>query len=137
MGPVGDSHWGMIEHRGASHGSGAKDGQQRWGRVEGTGRGPEIQWRRVPGVELLGAAPGTDPQERLFLVQRPDRQAVQLSELLYLIVAAASSGCTTEELTAEIGRISGRSLSTVALIHLIDKDLLPLGLIESTSSRGW
>jgi putative peptide zinc metalloprotease protein len=69
--------------------------------------------------------------ERQFLVQRRDGQAIQLSELLYLIVAAAGDGRSTEELTADVGRISGRKLSVVALIHLIDQELVPLGLIEN------
>ncbi|MDQ6754426.1 MAG: hypothetical protein M3017_13745 [Actinomycetota bacterium] len=63
-------------------------------------------------------------------MRRPDGRAVQLSELLYLIVGAAGYERTTEALSLEVSRICGRKLTTVGLIHLIDRELRPLGLIE-------
>ncbi len=130
LSPVEDSNPQMIHTGGASDDTGATDGEGTVWQTK-VPRGREILWRRAPGVELRGKVPGLGPVERQFLVQRRDGQAIQLSELLYLIVAAAGDGRSTEELAADVGRISGRKLSVVALIHLIDQELVPLGLIEN------
>jgi hypothetical protein len=133
LSPVEGPNPQKIRMGDGSDGQGGKDGEDKTGQSE-VPRGREILWRRAPGVELLGAAPGIDPAQRLFLVRRRDGQAVQLSELLYLIVAVAGRGRSTEDLAVEVGRISGRKLSVVALIHLIDRELVPLGLVEECRS---
>lgn len=127
--PMGDSAWGTANAGGAP-GDMASRKDSPWSHDGGPKPGREIRWRRVPGVVLLGTVPGSDPAQRLFLVRRPDGRAVQLSELLYLIVGAAGCERTTEALSLEVSRICGRKLTTVGLIHLIDRELRPLGLIE-------
>ncbi len=129
MTPMGDSALGTAD-AGGTPGDLASRKDSPWGHDGGAKPGREIRWRRMQGVVLLGAVPGSDPAQRLFLVRRPDGRAVQLSELLYLIVGAAGHERTTEALSLEVSRICGRKVTTVGLIHLIDRELRPLGLIE-------
>ena len=49
-------------------------------------------WRRAPGVTLLGAVSGSGLVQPTCLVERPDGQVVQLSELLNLVLDAAGTG---------------------------------------------
>jgi putative peptide zinc metalloprotease protein len=46
----------------------------------------------VPGLELLGEYQGSGFAEPRYLVRRCDGQVIQLSRLLYLVVAAVADG---------------------------------------------
>lgn len=93
----------------------------------------EAQWRRVPGLQLLGAVADSGLIRRTYLVQRPDGQVVQLSELLHAVLAAAETGLPPSELAHRVSQAYGKELPVEGLNQLIDTKLAPLGLIEDMS----
>lgn len=94
----------------------------------------ESEWRRVPGLQLLGPVSDSGLVKRTYLVQRADGQVVQLSELLHAVLAAAGTGQPPSELAHRVSQAFGKELSVEGLNHLIDTKLAPLGLIEDTSA---
>ena len=93
----------------------------------------ESEWRRVPGLQLLGPVVDSGLVKRTYLVQRPDGQVVQLSELLHAVLAAAGTGQSSSELARRVSEAFGKELSVDGLNHLIETKLGPLGLIEDDS----
>jgi putative peptide zinc metalloprotease protein len=95
----------------------------------------EAEWRRAPGLQLLGAVEDSGLVKRTYLVQRPDGQVVQLSELLHAVLAAAAeTGIPPSELAHRVSQAYGKELSVEGLNHLIDTKLAPLGLIEDMAA---
>jgi putative peptide zinc metalloprotease protein len=92
------------------------------------------EWRRVPGLQLLGPVADSGLVKPTYLVQRPDGQVVQLSELLNVVLATAGTGKPPEELARRVSDTFGKELSVEGLKHLIDTKLAPLGLIEDASA---
>lgn len=93
----------------------------------------ESEWRRVPGLQLLGPVADSGLVKRTYLVQRPDGQVVQLSELLHAVLAAAGTGQPPTELARRVSEAFGKELSVDGLNHVIETKLGPLGLIEDTA----
>ncbi len=92
-----------------------------------------VQWRLVPGVELLGAVTGSGLVQKTFLVQRPDGQVIQLSTLLNLILKMAATEPTTDVLAHKVSDRYGKELDPAGLTQLIEQKLRPLGLIEDAT----
>jgi putative peptide zinc metalloprotease protein len=90
-------------------------------------------WRRAPGVRSLGLVSGSGLLQPTFLVQRPDEQVVQLSELLNLVVEKAGTGRSAVDLARSVSAAYGKELSVEGLRQLIDTKLAPLGLIEDAT----
>jgi putative peptide zinc metalloprotease protein len=90
-------------------------------------------WRRAPGVTLLGAVSGSGLVQPTCLVERPDGQVVQLSELLNLVLDAAGTGRSPTLIALEVSRAYGRELTVDGLQYVIESKLAPLGLIEDAA----
>lgn len=90
-------------------------------------------WRNVPGLRLLGPVTDSGLVKTTYLVQRPDGQVVQLSDLLYQVLAAAGSGLEPQELARRVSDAIRKEVSTDDLDYLIATKLAPLGLIEDMS----
>ncbi|MDQ6740741.1 MAG: hypothetical protein M3021_10380 [Actinomycetota bacterium] len=92
-----------------------------------------VQWRLVPGVELLGPVTGSGLTQKTFLVQRPDGQVIQLSALLNLILKTAATEPTTDVLAHDVSGLYGKELDPPGLTQLIEQKLRPLGLLEDAT----
>lgn len=90
--------------------------------------------RRVParagGVQLLGQSEGSGYREAPSLVRRADGQTLQLTRLLYLVLEAADGNRTVEEIAEHASAGSGRLVSPDNVRTLMDKQLLPMGLLR-------
>ena len=98
-------------------------------------RDVEPGWRRTAGVKLLGPASGSGLVQKTFLVERPDGQVIQISELLNLVILAAEEGSTAAELSEEVSEAYGKELDSDGVHYLIEQKLLPLGLIEDVAGE--
>ena len=94
----------------------------------------QMLWRRAPGVTLLGAVSGSGLVQPTCLVERPDGQVVQLSELLNLVLDAAGGGRSAPLIAQQVSRAYGRELTVDGLQYVIESKLAPLGLIENAAA---
>ena len=86
-------------------------------------------------VELVGSFQGSGRTDDTYLARRGDGQWVQLSPLLWLTLSnldgIRSSAQVADRVTADWGRpIAGEDID-----YLIDKKLLPVGLVGTTSDK--
>ena len=91
-------------------------------------------WRRAPEVTLLGAVSGSGLVQPTCLVERPDGQVVQLSELLNLVLETAGAGRSPSLIAQEVSRAYGHELTEEGLQYVIESKLAPLGLIEDPAA---
>src|SRR5580692_529521 len=89
----------------------------------------------VCAVELVGSFQGSGRTDDTYLARRGDGQWVQLSPLLWLTLSnldgVRSSAQVADRVTADWGRpIAGEDID-----YLIDKKLLPVGLVGTTSDK--
>ncbi|WP_082699396.1 hypothetical protein [Arthrobacter sp. EPSL27] len=82
------------------------------------------------GVQLLGATQGSGYREPPALVRRADGQTLQLTPLLYQVLEAVDGSRGPEEIASHASAGSGRLISAENVQTLIDKQLLPLGLLR-------
>lgn len=90
---------------------------------------PDVRWQRPEGLELLGPVSGSGLNHSTYLVRRGDGQVVQLSELLNIIVAKATTPLPLEELARRVSHAFGRELDADGLSLLAEQKLAPLGLL--------
>ncbi|MGH9188883.1 MAG: hypothetical protein ACRD0Q_02440 [Acidimicrobiales bacterium] len=83
----------------------------------------------MPGVEFLGPYQGSGRSEGSYLLRRPDGQVVELSRLLYLVVAAADGRRDAAGLALSVTKELGRPVSAANVAYLIDHKLGPLGVL--------
>jgi putative peptide zinc metalloprotease protein len=86
-------------------------------------------WQVAAGVADLGAAHGSGIQGRSYVVSRADGQAIQLSELLHLVLRHLDPGTAAGDIADRISIDFGRRLSVDGLQHLVQTRLIPLGLV--------
>ncbi|MGY4544165.1 putative peptide zinc metalloprotease protein [Arthrobacter sp. UYNi723] len=91
-------------------------------------------WSPALGIVFLGPVEGSGLKERSYLVQRGDGQIVQLSELLYLVMASTSAEKSLEDTARDISDAYGRELGVSGLLHLIDTRLAPMGLVHDADA---
>ena len=91
-------------------------------------------WRRATGVTLLGPASGSGLVQSTCLVERPDGQVVQLSDLLNLVLDAAGDGQRASHIARQVSDAYGQRLTVDGLRHVIETKLAPLGLIEDAAA---
>jgi putative peptide zinc metalloprotease protein len=89
----------------------------------------------VCAVELVGSFQGSGRTDDTYLARRDDGQWVQLSPLLWLTLSnldgIRSSAQVADRVTADWGRpVAGEDID-----YLIDKKLLPVGLVGTTSGN--
>jgi putative peptide zinc metalloprotease protein len=98
------------------------------------GAAPSVAAADVPvpadGVVALGAAQGSGYRRPPTLVRRGDGQVLQVTPLLYAVMAAIDGRRSYDEVAAEAGRVAGRTLHADDVRTLIDQKLRPLGLVN-------
>jgi putative peptide zinc metalloprotease protein len=82
------------------------------------------------GVELAGAMQGTGFTEQQWLIQR-DGRFLQVTELLYRVLEHSNGERTLEEIAVALTGSTEWSISPELVRQIIDKKLLPLGLVRS------
>ena len=97
--------------------------------TEATRARPLERPRLVEGTELIGQYRDSGFREPHFLVRRPDGQIVQLSRLLYLVVAQLDGRRDLAEVASRAAEAFGRSLDAEQVALLIDRRLRPAGLL--------
>ena len=91
---------------------------------------PPQEWRLASGLELVGEFESSALAERPCLVRRQDGQVIQLSPLVYAIASCLDGGAATlDEISAATSARTGRSISRENVEYLIEKKLVPLGVV--------
>ena len=85
---------------------------------------------RAEGVELLGRPGGSGYRRPPSLVRRADGQTVQLSPLLYGLLAVIDGERGDAELADRLGEQAGKHVTADDIRFLIDRKLRPLGLLQ-------
>ncbi len=85
--------------------------------------------QRAEGVTLIGEMRGSGYREPPSLARRSDGQTVQLTPLLYAVLAAVDGQRGPAELAAEVSATSGREVSADNVETLLEK-LRPMGLLQ-------
>jgi putative peptide zinc metalloprotease protein len=83
----------------------------------------------APGVEILGEYLGSGLTTTTYLARRPDGRVVQLSRLLYLVLAGVDGHSTTEQIAEQVSGAFGRTVSAGNIEYLLAGKLAPLGLL--------
>src|SRR5690349_19085251 len=85
---------------------------------------------RADGVQLLGEQPGSGYRVAPALVQRSDGQVLQLTPLLYAVLAAVDGARSFDEIAAVVSKAVQRDVRGDDIETLVDKQLRPLGLMQ-------
>lgn len=85
--------------------------------------------RRADGVELIGEMAGSGYRVPPSLVRRADGQTIQLTPLLYAVLRAIDGRRSAAEVAEEVSATTGRTVNEDNIVHLVDKQLRPLGLL--------
>lgn len=85
---------------------------------------------RAEGVELIGEIPGSGYREPPALVRRSDGQTIQLTKLLYLVLAAVDGRRTYDEIADAVSLAFGRRVSADNVHTLCDSKLRTLGVLQ-------
>ncbi|MGN6130022.1 MAG: hypothetical protein ACTHOK_06740, partial [Nocardioidaceae bacterium] len=85
---------------------------------------------RADGVTMVGEMAGSGYREPPALVRRGDGQTLQLSPLLYLVLAASDGTRDFDAVAAAVSQGYGRTVSADNVRHLVDEKLRPLGVLK-------
>lgn len=89
------------------------------------GRVPQL----APGLELIGADESSGYKETPYLARRSDGQVVQLTRLLFLVLDEVDGGRDTDAIAAAVTEKLGRKVTADNVAFLLEKKLMPLGLL--------
>jgi putative peptide zinc metalloprotease protein len=84
---------------------------------------------RADGVELIGELKGSGYREPPALARRGDGQTIQLSPLLYLVLAAIDGARSYADIAAAVSGPLERTVSADNVRTLVDKQLRSTGLV--------
>ncbi len=84
---------------------------------------------RADGVQLIGEMRGSGYREPPALARRDDGQTVQLTPLLYLVLAGIDGVRSPDEIGAEVSASLGKDVSGANVRTLIEEHLRPAGLV--------
>ena len=82
------------------------------------------------GVQLLGTAEGSGYREPPALARRADGQTLQLTPLLYAVLEAVDGSRSLGQIAEHASARSGRLITAGNVQTLMEKQLLPLGLLR-------
>ncbi|MFZ6005591.1 MAG: hypothetical protein ACOYXM_16835 [Actinomycetota bacterium] len=82
------------------------------------------------GLQLLGRLEGSGYREPPWLVRRADGQMLQLTPVLFAVLAAIDGERTSPEIAAALLSRNGLAIDPVDVDFLIDERLRPLGVIR-------
>jgi putative peptide zinc metalloprotease protein len=85
--------------------------------------------RRADGLELVGEFEDSGFKDPQHLARRRDGQVVQLTELLYAVVAAADGRRDVHDVAAIVSERTGRPVTGENVSYLADENLRPLGVL--------
>ncbi len=85
--------------------------------------------RRADDVELIGEMKGSGYREPPALARRSDGQTIQLSPLLYLVLAAVDGERTYDEVARDVSASFGRTVTADNVRTLVENQLRPSGLL--------
>jgi putative peptide zinc metalloprotease protein len=86
---------------------------------------------RAEGLQLLGPYEGSGFRDEHFLVSRSDDQVVHLSALLYHVLAELGPGRTAHQVASAVSARVGKTLTPDGVRFLIEKKLVPGGLVDA------
>src|SRR6059058_1764590 len=100
---------------------------------------PELAGREgdphlAAGLELIGRFKDSGFAEPVYLARRRDGQVLQLSRLLYLIVASLEGSRDFDEVARRASRSIGRHVSAANVRYLVCERLEPAGLVVRSSA---
>ena len=84
---------------------------------------------RVDGVQLIGEMAGSGYRPPPSLVRRADGQVLQLTPLLYRVLAAVDGRRTPAEIAEVVSHDLQRAVTAEQVAELVDGQLRPLGLL--------
>lgn len=87
---------------------------------------------RAEGVELIGEMAGSGYRVPPSLARRSDGQTVQLTPLLYAVLAAIDGRRGAPEVAAAVSEATGRGVSAANIETLVDDQLRPMGLLAKS-----
>jgi putative peptide zinc metalloprotease protein len=90
--------------------------------------------RLAKQVELLGEYEGSGFNEPHYLLRRADGQVIQLSRLLYLVVANLDRQESLGQVAQRVTEQVGRGLSAEQVNFLVEQKLRPLGILATAGS---
>jgi putative peptide zinc metalloprotease protein len=93
------------------------------------GAAVEVTPRLADAVELIGEYQGSGFIEPRYLVRRADGQVIQLSRLLYLLVASLDGQRDLAQLAEVLTAEFGKTVQPEHVSYLIDKRLRPVGIV--------
>ncbi|HEV2639146.1 MAG TPA: hypothetical protein VGX23_28660 [Actinocrinis sp.] len=85
--------------------------------------------RLSSGLRLHGEYQGSGFTEPRYIARRGDGQVVQLTKLLHLVADAVDGVSDTGRISRLVSERSGREVSEENISFLIDKKLIPLGVV--------
>ncbi|MGH3095663.1 MAG: hypothetical protein ACRDMV_06630 [Streptosporangiales bacterium] len=95
----------------------------------------QTSFRTTVGLRLLGEYQDSGFAQPRFLAQRADGQVLQLTRLLYVVLAAVDDCADYEQLAARVGAEYGRALTAEQVGYLLSDKLAPLGLVSNTTAQ--
>ncbi|MEU2556750.1 hypothetical protein ABZ589_34600 [Streptomyces sp. NPDC013313] len=104
------------------------------GRLPGQAAGAPAPFTPAPvpqptrGLQTLGEYKGSGFTERRYIVRRGDGQMIQLSRLLYLVVASVDGVRDAEAISHRVSGRYGAEVTTDNIVHLVEHKLTPLGI---------
>ncbi|MEU5697204.1 hypothetical protein [Actinosynnema sp. NPDC020468] len=90
----------------------------------------EVVPHRAAGVELVGELKGSGYRRPPALVRRADGQVVQLTPLLYRVLAAVDGRSDHADIARAVGPAVGRRVTAEDVRALLDGKLAPLGVLR-------
>jgi len=86
-------------------------------------------------VELIGSYQGSGRTDETYLARRDDGQWVELSPLLSLTLSYLDGVRTSAQVADQVTAAWGRPVAGEDIDYLIDKKLVPAGLVGTTSGK--
>ncbi|ONI91992.1 hypothetical protein ALI144C_00260 [Actinosynnema sp. ALI-1.44] len=87
--------------------------------------------QRAQNVELIGELRGSGYRRPPALVRRGDGQVIQLTPLLYQVLAAVDGHSDHEEIARKVSTAISRGVTAANIRQLIEHKLEPLGVLQS------
>ena len=84
---------------------------------------------RADGVQLIGEMKGSGYRQPPALARRSDGQTIQLTPLLYLVLATVDGRRDFAEIGEAVGAALGKSVSADNVRTLVEGQLRPAGLV--------
>jgi putative peptide zinc metalloprotease protein len=85
----------------------------------------------APGLDKLGEFDGSGLREPVHLVRRADGQVIQLTALLSLVLDTVDGHRSVADIAGRVSAASGRPVSPANVCYLLERRLVPLGLVAS------